>query len=97
MIGNLHIQPNQLDKRLQKTFCLPPRQTQEQPQVKSGLHRDIRIATLATAAAVFLGRPGVDRLGREPNGKASTPYQGTIIGRPVGDAVASLVIRGVGA
>ncbi len=92
MIGNLKIEANQLDKRLQKPFCLPPGQTQEQSKVESSLHRDIRVATLTSAAAVFLGSPRVDRLGREPYGEAPTPYQATIIGRPVGDAVASLVV-----
>ncbi len=93
MIGHLHIEANQLDKRLHKTFGLPPWQTQEQAQVKSSLHRDIRVATLAASAAVLLGSPGRDRLGREPYSEASTPYQATIVGRPVRDAVASLVIR----
>ncbi len=93
MVGNLHIEANQLDKRLHKTFGLPPWQTQEQAQVKSSLHRDIRVATLAASAAVLLGSPGRDRLGREPHGQTSTPYQALIAGRPVGDAVASFVIR----
>ena len=93
MIGNLHIEANQLDKRLYKTFGLSSRQTQEQAQVKSSLYCDIRVATLATAAAVFLWRPGRDRLGREPYRQAPPPYQALIVGRPVGDAVASFVIR----
>ena len=41
MIGHLHLEPNQFDKRLQKTFGLPPRQTQEQAQVKSSLYSNI--------------------------------------------------------
>ena len=93
MIRNLQIEANQLNERLQKTFCLSPGQTQEQPQVKSRLNSDIRVAMLATAPAGFLRRPGVDRLGREPYGQTATPHQATIVGRPVGDAVKTFVIR----
>ncbi len=93
MIGNLKMEVKQLHQRLQKTLCLPPGQTQEQPKVKGSLDRDIRVPTLAATAAGFLGCSAIDRLGREPYCQASTLDQATIVGWPVGDAVASLVIR----
>jgi len=41
MIGNLKVETNQLHKRSQETFCLSPGQTQEQPEIKGSLDRNI--------------------------------------------------------
>lgn len=91
MIGNIKIEADERDKRSHKPFGLSPGQTQEQPKVKGSLDRDIGVPTLATPEAGLARFPGFDRLGREPYGQASTLDQATIVGRPVRDAIASLV------
>ena len=77
----------------EKAFRLTERQMEEETQRQGGLDREVRVLRWRAPRARSLRFPGCDGRPGQPDGDVAPTDQGSLVGRPVSDAVFRLVFR----
>ena len=77
----------------EKAFRLTERQMEEETQRQGGFDREVRVLRWRAPRARSLRFPGCDGRPGQPDGDVAPTDQGSLVGRPVSDAVFRLVFR----
>jgi hypothetical protein len=84
------VKPEQSNDGADQTFGLPQRQAKHQAHRQGRADRKGRVSRLTSRRGSRPRPPRRYRLIRKPNGQATPPPQGSVIHRPVRDAISGL-------
>ncbi len=83
VIGHGEVEPEKADDGGDEAFRLAQRQAEHRPQGQRRRDGQVGVAGLTTTASAGLCAPRIDRLCREPHGKAAAGAQTSLVGGPV--------------